>query len=344
MRKPARKVFLSLLFIGGVLFLWRVRKLALPFLIAAGIAYILHPLVALLEKRAVPRYLAIILVYLVIGVSLGLVFFAIRPFILREWESILDVIPEQKERLEGARLEALKEMSRLPWPALAERLLNEAAVRLEQMIMDVAGRVDEVLLTVATGFFHLLLSPFLAYFLLRDWPGIKKGFISLFPAKKKDEVLHLALEINEVISGFLRGQLIIAFIVGTASALGFLLLGIRYSILLGILVGAFEIVPYFGPVIGSTPAVIFALLDSPIKAVWVVLLLIVINQLEAAFLSPKVVGMSVGLHPLTVIFSLLAGAEIMGILGMLIAVPVAGVFKVILSYTFQHMIQTPNET
>lgn len=156
----------------------------------------------------------------------------------------------------------------------------------------------------------------------------------MIPLSKRSELLQLWEEIDEVLINFIIGNLTVALLVGSCTAFGLAMIGMDFPLLLGIITGITNIIPYFGPVIGGIPAVLLALLKSQKLAFYVIIVIVVVQQLESNFISPKVLGKSVGLHPLIVIFILLAGGELGGIVGMLIAVPLTAVLKIIVTYLF----------
>lgn len=317
----------------GVAFLWRLRTLLLPFVLAAIWAYLMHPLVNRLEQREVPRAVAIILIYVTVGVVLTLLGYAIIPTLAREVDTILQALPRQTERLEGLGLDIWRDLRSMPIPDILDNARQTLISQVERALERVAARLGDLMLGAVTGMFHLILSPFLAYFLLRDWPSLSKSLLQWFPVRAQSDVRTLFQQINRVLSGFVRGQLIISLIIAAVTAGALALLGVPYAIVVGLIVGAFDVIPYFGPIIGAVPAVVLALTQSPSTVLWVVVLLVAVNQLEGVLLSPKVVGDRVGVHPVTVIFAVLAGAELGGILGMLLAVPVAAILKVTLRFT-----------
>ena len=159
----------------------------------------------------------------------------------------------------------------------------------------------------------------------------------LIPKRYRLTIYSLAKEINLIIYGFIRGQLVNAGLVGLLISGGLALLGIKYSLFIGLLAGLFDIIPYFGPIIGFIPASVLALAKSPISVVWVLVIFVLVNQIEANIISPKIIGERVGLHPLAVIFAIFAGGELMGIIGMLIAVPAAAVVRVLLTHTLKRL-------
>lgn len=142
-------------------------------------------------------------------------------------------------------------------------------------------------------------------------------------------VFPLLEKIDGVLGGFIRGQLLVAMIIGLLSSIALLIIGVDYWIVLGILVGLGDMIPYIGPFVGLLPAVVITFASDPWKTLWVLVAFVIIQQIEGSFISPKIVGNSVGLHPVVIIFVLLIGGSLGGLIGLLVSVPLAGVFKVI---------------
>jgi predicted PurR-regulated permease PerM len=159
-------------------------------------------------------------------------------------------------------------------------------------------------------------------------PLLKKKYLALFQRDDHRALGQLLTQINAVLSGFIRGHLLVALIVALISFLGLSILQVDFALLIGFTAGILDIVPYFGPIIGALPAVVIALLESPLKALYVIVLFFIIHQLESTIVSPKILGDRVGLHPLAVVFVLLAGGQLAGIVGVLLAVPVTAGFKI----------------
>lgn len=343
MDRRLRLFVLAAVAAGAVLLLWRVRSLLVPFVLAAILAYLLNPLVRILEKREVPRASAILVVYAAFAVAATLAVVIVGPLLTAELNAILQTLPRQTERLEAFTFDMLGDLRRLPFPDLVEEAIQAAASRVEQALGMAADRLLDWLPGVFTAVLYAVLAPVLAYFLLRDWPLLQVRLLQWFPLEWQEDILTLVRRVNQVLSGFLRGQLLISLIIGFTLAAAFALLNVRYALLVGLIAGAFDIIPYFGPLIGSIPAMVLALMQSPATAVWAALVLFGVNQLEGILLSPKVVGEYVGLHPVTVIFAVLAGAELFGVLGMLLGVPVAAVIKVVGQFAVDRWSTVPAE-
>lgn len=329
MDRRVRIALMVLIGLAALWFIWRVRRLITPLLLAAIHAYLLLPLVKLLETRKVPRSLAILLLYTFFGALGGIILSFLVPYLSIEIESLIATLPEQTARLEGLTLDWLRELRTIGnLPDTVREGVEAVVSQVEQVLATTVSRIVRIVMTVFTSVFYLILAPILAYFIMRDWPTMQKSFIGLFPPKYHQSILVLGKRIDRVLSGFIRGQLFISLIIGLMIAGGLALLGVRYALIVGLIGGAFNVVPYFGPIIGAIPAVVLALIESPTTALWTIVLFIAINQLESAILSPKIVGDMVGLHPLTVILAILAGAEVMGVAGMLLAVPLTAILKV----------------
>ncbi|MBO2520664.1 MAG: AI-2E family transporter [Clostridia bacterium] len=310
------------------LFLYRVREALTPFFLALAVAYLGYPLVKALERREVPRVVAILLMYAMFAAAAVLLVYAVLPSLERELQLMMELLPGQMRRLEALFRDVLRGVRRIPLPSGLEALAGLAVQRVEALLHGVAARAAEALVAAFSHLFNLILAPFLAYYILRDLDDLAKTAVSWLPAGARRDVLELASRVHRAVGGFVRGQLIVSLAVGLLIALGLSLLGVRYALILGLLAGLFDIIPYFGPILGAVPAVAFALLRSPLTALWTLLLFVAVQQLEGSLLSPKVVGEQVGLHPLTVIFSVLAGGELLGVAGMLLAVPFAAAVKV----------------
>jgi len=160
--------------------------------------------------------------------------------------------------------------------------------------------------------------------------GIKKFFLSVVPLKQKNRVTRIANRIGIKLGSWLRGQLILAVAVGLVIYIGLRLMGIPYALTLALIAGVLEIVPILGPIIAAIPAIIVAFTISPLTALLITAFYILVQELENKLLVPKVMQYSVGLNPVTIIIILLVGAKLMGILGMLLAIPVALIIYVIL--------------
>lgn len=332
MSRRSKIALLAIAALVVVALLVRVRGVLTPFYLAAVIAYISHPAVNLLEERQVPRPVAILLVYISFSILLLLPAMAIFPKVMGEIEQMLAKLPEQTKRLEGVTESVAFDLRRLRLPAGAEEVYQLAIGRVERLLEEFASRLAGLIVGLLSQVFSLILAPFLAYYWLRDSGTLAQAVTAWLPGSARRHLVEVAERVNRVVGGFVRGQLIVSVIVGSTVALGLSFLGVRYAAVLGVFAGLADMIPYFGPIISAVPAVALGLMESPLTALWVLLLLVAVQQLEGSVLSPKIVGDRVGLHPLTVILSVLIGGELLGVFGMLVAVPVAAALKTVLAY------------
>lgn len=332
MSRQGRVILIVIVALLGGALLFRVRGVLTPFYLGAAIAYVSNPLVNLLQRKQVPRSLAILLVYAMFGVFVLLAVYSLLPSLSRELDEIAAVLPEQTKRLEGIRDHAFRDLRKLWLPETLQEIFNLTLRRTEDLLGRFAGRVAEVIVGLVSQLFNLILAPFLAYYLLRDLDLLRRVAISWLPGGVRRDAVELARRVNRVVGRFIRGQLIVSIVVGLLIAAGLALLKVRYALVIGLFAGLADIIPYFGPILSAIPAVALGLVVSPVTAVWVIILLVAVQQFEGSVLSPKIMGEQVGLHPLTVIFAVLAGGDMLGIVGMLLAVPVAATLKVIGAY------------
>lgn len=327
--------------IGIMLLLYRVRTILTPFLLAAVVAYVAFPFIQIFERKEVPRPVAILLVYLIFAVAVSIIISFLIPQLIRELDDILRVLPRQTQRMEGLGLDYLRSLQHLRVPEILREGTDLILRRVQGMLEGFATRLAELLVSLVTHVFALAISPILAFYMLRDLSALKRRFFLYIPRMYRRDLYYLLAEANKVLNGFIRGQLFISVVVGLLIAFGLSLVGIRYALFVGLLAGLFDLIPYFGPLVGIIPALVLALMKAPITVLWVILVFVAVNQLEASVIAPKIIGERVGLHPLAVIFAVLAGGELMGLVGMLLAVPVAGIVRVLLLYMVSKVDKSP---
>ena len=327
-----RLALIGALAIGCALVIAQWRTILTPFFLALVLAYLLHPAVTSLERRSVPRGVGILILYLAVGVVLWGAGKLVLPDLTREIQELAQSLPRQTERFQGLTRRTVEDVRNIQLPATLEEMFNTLLRRVEQALEAFALRLGELLFGLMSGVLSLVLAPILAFYLLRDWAILREGFLNLLPGPWRHHALQLSEEISGLLHAYIRGQLLVSALVGAQAAVALILLDIPYALMIGLLAGLLDIIPYFGPVLGTLPAAALAFMQSPERALYVVLAFAAIQQLESGFLAPKIVGGSVGLHPLTVIAVVLVGAEALGILGMLVAVPATAILKVLWEY------------
>lgn len=332
--------------IAGILFfglLYNFRSIIWQVLPPLGwsvlLAYLLNPIVNQISKHNISRIWAVIIVYSILTATIFFILFTITPKISREMGRLIDLLPiysRQAGELMNKIYSKLDQIEYLPPEFIGvEEAITENLTRIQVYLVNFFRNITTRIFNIFTHLVTLVLIPVFTFYFLKDASHFKKKIILLLPKSGRTAILDIARDIDILISRFIRGQLIVAAAVGVLSIAAMLIIKVEFAFLIGFIAGLSNIIPYFGPIIGSIPGVIIALLDEPSKAIWVIIAFTVIQQIESAIISPKIVGESVGLHPIMVILVLIVGNMLYGILGMLFAVPVAASIKII----FHHIIE-----
>ncbi|MBS3937471.1 MAG: AI-2E family transporter [Peptococcaceae bacterium] len=312
------------------LFVYReaLFSVATPFILSILLAYLLMPLVDFLHLCKLPRVLAIALVYL----ALALLFFVLvttaLPKILAEIEYFTEKVPQLAISLTGFIVELEDLFQRLNLPPLIHYAIEENIAHSKNILLGWMDHGVEWVLTLPSKMLFILVTPIVTFYILKDIQVIRAGMREMLPSKYRLRVLRYVACIDLTLGRWIRGQIIVAFSVGLLTAIGLRLIGLEYAVLLGTIAGLLDVVPYFGPVMGGVLPLLLGLIESPAMAFKVLIVIIVVQQIESNFITPQILGQSLNLHPLTIIFALLLGGEVGGFLGLLLAVPIAAIIKV----------------
>lgn len=338
--RTARWAIVAAITVAGVFAaLWVLKAALTPLAAAFVIAYLLDPLIDRFEAYRVRRPFAIFLLLgLVGGGVFGFLLFVI-PRLVREVTALAEQMPKYLERFVTEVVPAVERRIGVDLPRTLEELLGQ----LQGAELTLLGSVRDLLtgtLSTLTGTLGivvgLLVIPILAYYLLVEFDALVARMGQWVPPRHRAYVFEKVRTTDRLISGFLRGQLLVAACLGVLYAVGFSVIGIDLALGVGLLAGAMALIPYLGNVVAVTTATALCVLkfgfDGHLLAVlgWYV----VVQNLEGFVLTPRIVGQSVGLHPAAVIVALLIGGDLFGFLGLLIAVPAAAVTKVFVHEAF----------
>jgi sporulation integral membrane protein YtvI len=319
-------------------FFYHVRVILLPFILAILLAYLINPLVEELIDRGQPRIGALIFIFGLFITIFSFILITFLPAIIDELDVLAHRLPDYAMRLESLIDKVNIKYQRIDLPDTVTTILDKSINRLEENTLEFIQKTSGVLLGLLSRMFSLIMAPILAFYLLKDLEVIKEFLWSLIPKRRKKGIKVLLGRVDRSLFGFFKGQLLVSLLVAILSTIGLYLLNIKFYLIIGIIVGIFNIVPYFGPILGALPAVIIASFSSSKLVLMVVLLFFAIQQIEGGVIAPKIMGEEVGLHPIVIIFSLLAGGELLGIIGMLIAVPIAAIIKELLRYIIYELL------
>jgi predicted PurR-regulated permease PerM len=313
---------------------YRFAKTVLaPFVIAIIISYVLNPVVNLLNSRKVPRPVAVLLIYAVFIASITVILMNVIPMFIRQLKELSEHLPELGESAQYM-LNDINHNRLLP-PSVREGL-NKALVQLENQISEsITGFVNDIGSTINSVFVAFIV-PFLVFYMLKDFKLIERTTLTFVPKKHRRSMIRLFLDIDHALGNYVRGQIIVCFIVGISAYLGYWLIGMPYPLLFASVVAVFNIIPYLGPFLGAAPALIMAMTISWKMVLMVALVNMAVQTLESNVISPQVVGRTLHMHPLVIIFILLVGGELAGIVGLILAVPVFAVGKVVYQHVYWH--------
>jgi predicted PurR-regulated permease PerM len=328
---------LSAMLVGGWL-LWLLSPILTPFVVSALLAYLGDPLVDRLERRRLGRTAAVSVVFSILFLMILLLVLLLVPRLEAQITQLLQRLPDYMKWLQETLLPLLQdwlpgETSRFD-PAVLQSTLakhwRDAGGMLAQVWQSVSGSGLALLGWLA----NLVLIPVLTFYLLRDWDHLVAGLHDLLPRRSAGIWARLARESDAVLGAFLRGQLTVMFALGVIYTTGLWLVGLDLALLIGMLAGIVSFVPYLGLVVGILIAGLAAVLQFQgyAELPWVILVFIVGQLLEGSVLTPRLVGEQIGLHPVAVIFAVMAGGQLYGFFGILLALPVAAVAMVLVRY------------
>lgn len=302
----------------AVWFLYSVREIVVMFFIVLVIVAAIGPLVDRMAKY-IPRALSLIIVTLIFLGLLTAIGFLIIPPVVNEISQLAINLPYLIDKF-GPFYDSIK----------------SSISNYQEGLFNVSSQLSGLtsgLYTTTIGFISGIIAVFtiliLAFYMLLERDSIRNLVHQIVPYEHKDAAIEAAKKIIAKMGSWLRGQMLLMLIIGILDGIALLILGIPYALTLAVWGGLMEVIPYVGPWLGLLPAFIIGMTVSPLTGLFVLIAYVIIQQLEAQFLAPKVMGKAVGLSPVIIILALLSGAKLMGILGVIIAVPVAAVLSVL---------------
>lgn len=327
-----------------------IRILLRPFIIGAFIAYLLNPGVRWFENKVylkieglknkgkLVRVISILTIYLIFIGLITLTALRVAPQIAHNIRDISRRVPEYFNYTSNIINQWIYELE-------AEGIYN-VTEHAERSIQDIFHRTSVILdyildnivnsiMSITSGVLNFVLALIISFYILLDKESFKVGIEKLLCVFMADQnvlkIKDFGREADELFGKFIVGKSIDSFIIGFMCIVGLSLMNIRYALLLGVIVGLTNMIPYFGPFIGGIPATIVTFFDSPVKALWVILFILALQQFDGLFLGPKILGDSVGLSPFWIIFSIVVGGGIAGVLGMFLGVPVFAIIRLLIT-------------
>ena len=317
---------------GGVLLvmLWMLGPILMPFVVGAILGYVGDPIVDWLERRGFSRTWGVVLVFATITLSIALLILLIAPMIYAQTVTLVQSAPEALRWIQDVALPKLgitvPENLRIDANYIRRWVSDHW-----QEATDAAGVVAQSGLAVLATIANIALIPIVAFYLLRDWDRMVASVDHFTPPRWRPLTRRLASECDDVLGSFIRGQGLVMLAMAIYYTVTLSIAGLKLSLVVGIIAGTLTFVPYLGFAVGFAAAMIAVLVQDPSfwPVTWVVIIFVVAQMLEGNVLVPMLVGDKIGIHPVTVIFAVMAGGQLMGFTGVLIALPVAAILAVL---------------
>ncbi len=337
-------ILLFVLVVGFLLYL--LAPILTPFLIAGFLAYMTDPLADRLEAKGLSRTLAATIVFTALMLVLVLLLIILVPLLEEQLRVFIAKLPEYLDWVQNTALPRVQRYLGLKETAFdlgsVQRALLANWQRAGSIMANVLVSISNSGMAVAGWLINLMLIPVVTFYLLRDWDVLMETLRALVPTHSEHTVVRLARQSDEVLGSFLRGQLLVMVGLGTVYSIGLSIVGLDLALLIGMIAGLLSFVPYLGFFVGLLLASVAALVQfQDVLALVYVLIVFGIGQLiEGFILVPLLIGGRIGLHPVAVIFAVLAGGQLFGFFGVLLALPVAAIVRVLLGYVHERYVKS----
>ncbi|TKH45669.1 AI-2E family transporter [Paenibacillus sp. FSL R10-2782] len=315
-----------------------LKTIILPVILSGVLYYLFNPLVDVLERNKVKRIYSIIVLYLLIIGIITVVITSVVPVIRDQIQGLIQNVPayseqvqQQFEKLIGSDFVNQFQNTIQINPS---ELASKASEKLSAFINNAWASLGSFLGVVTETVLAIATVPFILFYLLKDGHKLPQTILKMFPPMLRKETDRIMTEMNHQVSSYIRGQIIVSFCIGVLLYIGYLIIGLDYSLTLAVIASFTSVVPYLGPVIAITPALIVALVTSPVMLLKMVIVWTVVQLIEGKFISPQIMGKSLRVHPITIIFVILTAGNLFGVVGIILAVPGYAVLKVIVTHLF----------
>ncbi|WED54467.1 AI-2E family transporter [Exiguobacterium profundum] len=309
-----------------------------PLIVAGLFFYFLVGIVDFLEKRLKgKRTLAVAITLIGLVLIFTLVFSILGPVLGEQITSLVNSMPSIAKELQkqafAVRDTLLQNEFFARFMAENDEMFRNLTTNITSYLGDLFGNIassfGQVVGFVTSAVITIVVIPFMLLYMLLDGKRLPDAIVKLLPSSYEKETRHILHDMHETVRSYVNAQLLVAFFVGITSLIGLWIVGVDYAILLALFMMVTNIIPYVGPFLGAAPAVVVAFIQDPIKVLWVIIVIIVVQQIESNVISPLIQGKSLKVHPLTIIIVLLVAGNLAGIIGMLIAVPFYAVAKTV---------------
>lgn len=324
--------------VASVVFLYLLQPILMPFLAGMFLAYMGDPLADWLEDRGLSRRFSVVLVFFSLSLFFALFLLFLIPLLGRQLSLIQEFIPVAVNWFKSTAMPLMERYTGIEASSFELDAVQKAITGHLQQAGSIAGfvlkEVGQSGMALIGAVVNIGLIPVVTFYLLLDWDHLKLKVLNLFPRRYQSRTEALATECDEVLGAFIKGQLLVMLCLSVIYATGLWLVGLKLALLVGLIAGLASIVPYLGAIIGIGAGLLAGWFQFGdwLPLVWIAMVFGVGQLLESFALTPLLVGDKIGLHPVTVIFAIMAGGQLAGFVGVLIALPVAAVVMVLLRH------------
>lgn len=317
-----------------------ISAVFIPFIVSAFITYLLHPFVQKLYEGGIHKGVAVFIIYLLFFGGAGYALYKGIPAFINQLEDLTENAPQFANQYRSW-IDLIQQKT-AKWPEGLQMRVDESILTLEASLDRLLSKSVNILINVLNYSLIIALIPFISFYMLKDIDLLKRTTWYLTPRKWRQEGILFLKDVDKSLGSYIRGQLLVCAAIGAISALLFWIFGMKYPLLLGFFIGLTNVIPYFGPLFGAVPAIVIAATMSIKMVIISAVIVLVLQFVEGNILSPYIVGKSLDMHPLVIIFALLAGGEAAGVLGLIIAVPLLAVLKVSFVHASAHFFKRNN--
>jgi predicted PurR-regulated permease PerM len=328
-----KKIIFILMLILFLIIIYLSRSIIQPVFLSLILAYMLSPLVKILTHRGAKKRIAVLITLTMLLGFMFIIIYYIIPGIIRDVVGILYNSQEYTELI----TKYIGNSGFDGMPSYLKGVINNNVVKLQNMGLDYLNNFFTELIDFTMELPTYILTPVFVYYFLNDSEHFTKLIKSFIPLGIRDKAVELWREIDKVLGSFVRSQLILSLVISGLTFVAMLILKVKYPIIIAFINGITNIIPYFGPVIGFIPAFLAAITQSLNKAILVAVAFFIIQQFESSVIAPKIMGDTMGIHPVFIMIIIILGGKYFGGWGLLLSVPVAGIAKVMFSYFVRNM-------
>lgn len=316
-----------------------IKTVLFPVLLSGVLYYLLNPIVDLLEQFKIKRFISILILYILIIGIITVVVLAVIPVIRKQVTDLIANFPAFSAHIEklfrdmigSDFFNRLQQTIDISSSNVVSSISERATLVLNNTFNGIGGFLGAITETIL----GLIIVPFVLFYLLKDGRRLPEYLLTFMPVSLRKQSYQVMSEMNRQISSYIRGQIIVSFCIGVLLYMGYLIIGLDYSLILAVTAACTSIVPYLGPAIAITPALIVALVTSPVMLLKMIIVWTVVQLVEGKLISPQIMGKTLHIHPITIIFVILTAGNLFGIVGVILAVPGYAVLKVVVTHLFK---------